>query len=293
MTAGVVGLAIAVVAGGVLAVGARDLRRVLAGLAVTMAAAPLLADPMPAPLSLAARLAGAALAIYLLWIVFRGGLSARGSAVGWPADALLAAACAIAGVAAASRLVVGGAAGLDLGAVDAAAGPRGAPAALGAGFALAALAIGPLLAGRDVVRLGSGLLLAIHAGVLIRTGLVGAPPPLEQLATGGLVAVLAASIAALASGALRATGDLELVGRRAGAHRVAGRPVLSASPQGPAAAPPPPSVPVVVPVPASVPPPDRTPGPQDAPDAHPAAIADPTPGPVVPRSAGTRRIPGR
>jgi hypothetical protein len=321
VNAGLVGLAVAVVAGGVLAVGARDSRLVVAGLAIAMGFAPLVANPLPAPLPLAARVVGAVLAAFLLWLVLRVGVRTRGSAVGWQADALVAAACAIAGVAAASRLVVGGAAGLDLTGADGPGVARGVPAALAAGFALGALAIGPLAAGRDVVRLGAGLLLAIHAALLIRTGLIGPPPALEQLVTSGLVVALAGAVAVLGVAALRTTGGFDLVaGRVAGAHRVARDGPSGSSVQVPASVVRRPddrqARPIATPdVPANAANAASddedgaeaanadshdaaAPGLAPAMDAEPGEPADPAADrsparPISARSAGTRRIPGR
>ena len=91
-------VALAVVGGAVVVVASRDTRTVLLALAVTLVATPLVADPLAAPLGLAARLVGAILATYLLWVVARDrGVGATlasptgGSRIGWPAEVLLAA----------------------------------------------------------------------------------------------------------------------------------------------------------------------------------------------------------
>jgi hypothetical protein len=65
------------------------------------------------------------------------------------------------------------------------------------GFAVATLAVLPLLTGRDLLRLGVGLVLLLHAGLLVRTALGGTPVVLEQLVTAGLVAALGGALAAL------------------------------------------------------------------------------------------------
>lgn len=186
------GVALAVIAGAVVAVAARDTRTVLLGLAVALVGTPLIADPLAAPLGLAARFLGAILAAYLLWIVTRerpdlGIISAPtgGSRIGWPAEILLAGGAAVVGFAA-----------HGLGA------PAGGPAlASAAGFALAALAVAPVVTGRDVIRVGSGLLLLIDAALLVRNGLGGTPGPLEQLLTAAMLVVLAGAVAALAADA--------------------------------------------------------------------------------------------
>jgi hypothetical protein len=190
-------LALAVVGGAVVGVASRDTRTVLLALAVTLVATPLIADPLASPLGLAARLVGAILAIYLLWVVARdrgvGTLVASptgGSRIGWPAEALLAAGAAVVGYAA-----------HGLGA------PADGPAvASAAGFAIAALAVAPVVTGHDVIRVGTGLLLLIDAALLVRAGLGGTPGDVEQLVTSAMLIVLAGALAALAANA-RADGS--------------------------------------------------------------------------------------
>ena len=89
--------------------------------------------------------------------------AARG--IGWPTELLLAAAAAVVGYASHG---LGAAAG----------GPAIASAA---GFAVAAIAVLPVLTGRDVLRVAVGCLLLIDAGLLVRAALGGTPGPLEQL----------------------------------------------------------------------------------------------------------------
>lgn len=185
-------VAFAVVGGAVVVVASRDPRTVLLGLAVTLVATPLVADPLATPLGLAARLVGAILAVYLLWVVARDRPEAGtlpsptgGSRIGWPAEVLLAAGAAVVGYAA-----------HGLGA------PADGPAvASAAGFAVAALAMAPVVTGRDVVRVGTGLLLLIDAALLVRGALGGTPGDIEQLVTAGMLIVLAGAVAALAANA--------------------------------------------------------------------------------------------
>ena len=204
------GIAIVVAAGTVVTVASRDARMTLLGLAVVLIGSAVLADPVPAPLGLAARFVGAILATYLLWVVARdhpragtAAVSTGGSRIGWPAEALLAAAA----------LVVGFAAhGLGAPAL-------GPPFASAAGFAVAALAIAPTVTGRDVLRVGLGSLLLVDAGFLVRAALGGTPGEFEQLITTGTLVVLAGTVATLA-GSARADGtggfgfSLEGPGRR-------------------------------------------------------------------------------
>jgi len=190
-------VALAVVAGAVVVVASRDTRTVLLALAVTLVATPLVADPLASPLGLAARLVGAILATYLLWVVARDrgigeGIASPtgGSRIGWPAEVLMAAGAAVVGYAA-----------HGLGA--AAEGPAMASAA---GFAIAAPAVAPVATGHDVIRVGTGLLLLIDAALLVRSALGGTPGDVEQLVTAAMLIVLAGAVAALAANA-RADGS--------------------------------------------------------------------------------------
>lgn len=188
-------VALAVVGGAVVVVAARDTRTVLLALAVALVASPLLADPVSPPLGLAARFVGAILAVYLLWVVARergvGVLPSPtgGSRIGWPAEVLVAAGAGVVGFAAHG---LGAPAG-------------GPPLASAAGFAVAALAVAPVVTGRDVIRVGTGLLLLIDAGLIVRIALGGTPGDVEQLVTAAMLIVLAGALAALAANA-RADG---------------------------------------------------------------------------------------
>lgn len=190
-------VALAVIGGAVVVVAVRDTRTVLLALTVTLVASPLLTDPLASPLGLAARFVGAVLAAYLLWAVARehpetGTLASPtgGSRIGWPAEVLFGAAAAVVGYSA-----------HGLGA------PAQGPAlASAAGFAVAALAVVPVVTGRDVVRVGTGLLLLMDSALLVRGALGGTPGDLEALLTAGTLVVLAGAVAALAAQA-RADGS--------------------------------------------------------------------------------------
>jgi hypothetical protein len=190
------GIAFVIVAGAVAAMGARDARVAILGLAIVLIGSPVVAEPVPAPLGLATRFVGAILGAYLLWVVARErprsgvpGASTEGSRIGWPAEVLVAAAAAVVGFAA-----------HGLGA------PAMGPAlASAAGFAIAATAITATLTGRDVLRVGLGSLLLIDGALLVRTALGGTPDDLEQLITSATLVVLAGTLATLA-GSARADG---------------------------------------------------------------------------------------
>lgn len=188
------GAAIVVTAGAVVCVAARDGRIALAGLAGVLVVSPFIADPLPSPLALAVRVVAAALAAYLAWIAVRTpGSVTRGSLLGWPVEAL---------VAAAAWLIGFGTAGLGAPAL----GPAEAQAA---GFALVALAVGPIVHGRDVYRLGSGAVLLVSGVLLIRAALAGTPTQLEELVCAALFIGLGGVVAFLVE-------EAEIAGARGG-----------------------------------------------------------------------------
>jgi hypothetical protein len=176
-------VAIAILTGAVAAVFARDARLAVLALAVVLLTTPFLADPIAPASGLVARVLGAVLATYLVWIAVRdGAFQTGGSRLGWPADGLVAAAAAVVGSVA-----------HGLGA------PADGPALASAvGFGLAALALAPLLTGRDVLRVGIGLSLLLQGALLVRVGLGGTPSALEELVTAGATAALGGAIAVLA-----------------------------------------------------------------------------------------------
>jgi hypothetical protein len=176
------GVALAVVAGAAIAVSAGNARTATFGLVIALILAPVVADPIPEAIGLAARLVGAVLAGYLLWIATRGErVQTSGSLIGWPTELFLAAAAAVVGVGV-----------YDLGV------PFHGPApAAAAGFVLVALAVVPLVSGRDILRIGIGLALLLTGSLLVVTSLVGTPDELEQVLIAGLVASLGGTVAVL------------------------------------------------------------------------------------------------
>ena len=187
--------AVATVAGALVAVTGRDARIALVGLVVALAAAPFLADPLPGPAALGARVVAALLGGYLLFVVLRETTAVtRGSLVGLPTETLAAAAAFVIGY---------GTNGLG----SVALGPAAASAT---GFALAVIAIGPIVRGADVFRLGVALAVLVTGAELVRVGLAGTPPALEQLMTAGLTVGLLGTAAVLSVNAVTATGGLAL-----------------------------------------------------------------------------------
>jgi hypothetical protein len=189
------GIAVIVIAGAVLAVSARDPRATVLGLLVVLLASPLVASPWPAPLSILARVAAALLATRLLLVGIRGEVGeSTGSRIGWPAEALIAAAAAVAGF---------GSHGLGAPAL----GPAEAQAA---GFALGALAAAPLFVGRDALRLGVGAVLLLQSAILVRQALDAPATDAEQLVLALFTIALGGAVAVIATAA-RAAGGLGIV----------------------------------------------------------------------------------
>lgn len=200
MNPALAGVALAVVIGALVAGSARNARTAILGLVVVLLFGPFLADPSAAPIGVAARIVGATLSGYLLWIAARGGgVWTGGSTLGWPADLLIASAAAAVGY---------GSHGLG-------APPLGPAIAQATGFALAALSIAPLANGRDVLRVGTGLLLLTSGAILVRTALGGTPEALEQVVIGGLFATLGGAVAVLAVSARAQGVDFTLAADRA------------------------------------------------------------------------------
>jgi hypothetical protein len=187
------GLACVVVAGAVVAITAREARAALLGLLVALLAAALVAGPLPGPLPIAARLASAFLACRLIAIAIRDlDEPTSGSRLGWPVEAIAAAAAAVIGF---------GTHGLG-------APGEGAAEAQAAGFAVGVLAASPIVSSRDTFRLGMGAILLLLGGLLVRQGLSGTPSELEQLVTSGLVVGLGGAVGVVIAGARTAVGGL-------------------------------------------------------------------------------------
>ena len=217
MTPVLVVLAALVAAGGALAVAARVPRLAALGTLVALVGSVYVADPLPGSLALGARLTGSVLAGYLVWIALRRAppvISAPG--IRLPGAAVIALVAFATGWLAASALGTAIAAGFGDGpsagaaASALAAGSFVPRAALGAAFALVALAAGPVFLARDLLRMGLGLLLLISAAGLVRNALgAGADAPVE-LALAVLVALAGAGVASVVTASLRTVGDLEL-----------------------------------------------------------------------------------
>jgi hypothetical protein len=194
-------IALVTTAGAVIAISAREERASLVGLAVTLVAAPFLADPLPQLSTLAVRVVGAALAAYLLRAAIAGAGAIEpdrpaplrgGSRLGWPAETILAGTGAIIGLAISFNLA--STAGVGDVATE---GPLAmlTPRALAAAAGLASIVVGivPAMAGRDALRTAFGAIVLIQGVLLLRAGIADAPGDLEQLA--GVALIVATAIA--------------------------------------------------------------------------------------------------
>lgn len=198
-----VGVAFAVTAGALIAVSAREARVSLVGLAVLLMAAPFLADPLPSIPTLALRLVGGALAAYIL----RAAVSAadregnhpdpvsgrtEGSRVGWPTEALWAGAAWVAGLSISIHLKALGSGAPVVTPGDLLSTLQGDSLATAAGLAVIVLGIVPALGSRDPFRTTAGIVVLVLGAALFRSGAVGAPTDLEQMA--GVALTVAAAV---------------------------------------------------------------------------------------------------
>lgn len=189
MNPALVALAAVTVGGAVLAVSTRDVRTATLGLLIVLLGSALIADPWPAPIAILARVTAALLATRFLMIGVRGGVPTGGTRIGWPAEALAAAAAGVVGFGSHGL----GAEGL---------GPAEAQAA---GFAIVAVALTALLTGRDVIRIGIGAFLLLVGAGLVRGGLAAPLSDGEHLIEGLLTIGIGGAVAVIATAA-RAAG---------------------------------------------------------------------------------------
>jgi hypothetical protein len=173
-----------VMIGAVAAVSARDSRLRVLGLLVAVAGSPFLADPLPDPRGIVARIAGAALIAHLLLVAGRGRADEPGSRIAtWPTWALV--------TATAVSTVLAAATGPDLpGLVTPAAAGLYLPAAT-AGTALLVLAAAPVVLAQEPLRFTVGLILAGAAVSLAAASIMGPAGALADLCLAVLLAALA------------------------------------------------------------------------------------------------------
>lgn len=203
MNPALVAIVIVIAAGAVVAVSTREAAGAAIGLAVALVAAALFADPLPSAAVLGVRIVAALLVAALIRWAGRSG-PRQFSPLGWPGEALLATAAAVAGLGIAVTLASLGI-GIGPGGDGGPIGPigPGAPALTGMALSIAAgcslLAVGgaPLVHGRPGVRRAIGLVLVTQAALLIRLGIGGPSTDLEEVARAALLVTAAASGAAL------------------------------------------------------------------------------------------------
>jgi hypothetical protein len=192
-------IALAVGAGGVIAVSSRDLRAALNGLAVALVGSTLVVDPLPSPATLGVRIVGGLLVVAILRAQLPDAPSDvdPGSRFGWPAESLIACAAALGGIGIALGLAATPIGGIGAAPLDAATVAAGI---LGTGTALALFAVGatPAALGRSGARRAIGLVILVQAAILLRAGLAGPPGVFEQIAVVGLLLAGGVAGAALA-----------------------------------------------------------------------------------------------
>jgi hypothetical protein len=217
MNLALAGVAAILAAGAVLAVSVREIRLGTVGLTAVLVAAALIQDPLPGPAVLGVRVVGALLVVALLRSVAPQGADDGevGSHLGWPSEALIAAAAACAGLGIAVSII-----GLsaELGDPTAPTDPVGvllSARALGSmtGAILLTLGATPGLLSRSAPRRTMGLLLMTQGAILIRTALAGTPGDLEQLAIVGLLLACGVTGMAITRAAIEAETeeDRELI----------------------------------------------------------------------------------
>ncbi len=207
-----IAIVLAIGAGAVLAVSTREGAAAAIGLAVALVGCALLTEPLPSPAVLGTRVVAALLVATLIRTAMRNG-PRQPSPVGWPSEALLATAGAVAGLGLAVGLAsVAASGGLPVGQGGLGDGPGGgvAPATAGdaaltsmalitaAGTSLLALGVAPMVHGRPGPRRAIGLVLVTQAVLLLRVGIAGPAGELEEIARAALLVVSGATGAALA-----------------------------------------------------------------------------------------------
>jgi hypothetical protein len=212
MNFALIAIVLAIGAGAVVAVSTRDGAAAAIGLAVALVASALLAEPLPPIGVLGVRVVAALLVATLIRSAMRSG-ARQPSPLGWPSEAFLATAGAVAGLGIAVGLAAVAAAGgvpvgPGLGEPGAVAPIDTGSAALtsmalttAAGTSLLVLGIAPFVHGQPSARRAIGLVLVTQAVLLLRIGIAGPAVELEEIARAALLVVAGATGAALARAA--------------------------------------------------------------------------------------------
>jgi hypothetical protein len=209
-------LAALAVAAPVVAVAAPDPRHATLGAFAALLLSSLVSDPLPSGTALVARIVGALLGGWLVWMAVRAApRSTARSALGWPGGAGVGAAAFAIGWLAASALGATlashvGSAVPDVPGGVLAGGSLACRAGIAAAVAIAVLAAPSVVLPRDGLRLGLGVVLLVAAAGLASDALIAVPDDSLELALAVLVALLGATVAAVTATMLRSGGDLVL-----------------------------------------------------------------------------------
>lgn len=202
MSIALVAVVIAIGAGAVIAVATREAAAAVIGLAVALVAASVAADPLPSAGILGVRVVAALLAAALIrWAAVE--RAHQPSPLGWPGEALLAAAGAVAGAGIAAAMAANGSfGGGGGGGTDGPVLVTGAATSMGlilaAGTMLLAVGSAAVLHPRPGLRRAMGLVLVTQAVLLVRVGLAGPGTAFEEITRAALLVAAAASASALA-----------------------------------------------------------------------------------------------
>lgn len=200
MNPALVAIVLAIGAGAVVAVSTREAAAAAIGLAVALVAAALFADPLPSAAILGVRVVAALLAAALIRWAGRGAVR-QFSPLGWPAEALLATAGAVAGLGVAVGLAATASGDGGLGGDGAIGGPSASlltsmALLVAAGCSLLVVGAAAVIHGPLGIRRAVGLVLVTQGVLLIRVGLAGHATELEEVAQAVLLVTAAASGAA-------------------------------------------------------------------------------------------------
>jgi len=218
MNLALVAIVLAIGGGAVLAVSTRNDAASAIGVAIALVGSALLSDPLPSAAVLGVRVVAALLVATMIRSAMRTG-PRQPSPVGWPSEALLATAGAVAGLglwvgiaslAASGGGLVGGPGSVEPGSTGAVSTGGVAVTSMAlitaAGASLLALGAAPLVHGRPGPRRAIGLVLVTQAVLLLRIGVAGPAVELEEIAREALLVVAGATGAVLAIAASSSSG---------------------------------------------------------------------------------------
>jgi hypothetical protein len=198
MNLALVAIMLAIGAGAVAAVSTREPAVAAIGLAVALVGSALLSDPLPSAPILGVRIVAGLLAATLIRSAVHGS-ERQPSPLGWPAEAMLATAGAVAGLGVAFSLdALAGSGGPPTGGDVSLSGITAMALTTAAGASLLVLGAASSIHGRPGMRRAIGLVLVTQAILLIRVGVAGPAVDLEEVARAALLVAAAATGTALA-----------------------------------------------------------------------------------------------